>query len=427
MKQPLRRRVLVVAALTTALLAAVSLPAGSAGLPVRAPYAPAPERVPGAVPPLEQPFLVADGVVRRTLAYGPAGLQQTVDVFTPASGPLPPRPTVLLVHGGGWQLGDSTEWETEAVDLVRTRGWTAVSLNYRLAPEARWPAQLEDARAALDLLQRRAAELAIDVTRLGAIGDSAGGHLAALLGEPGPGRRPLRAVVTWSGVNDLAGLTLQRPAGGCPEGFSCQHRGLARKVVADLMGCSPSACPDSYRAASPAADVSARHAATLAFVSQGEQVDPRQAWVMDAALARNRVPSRVHVLPGLRHARGYQETAWPASLRFLAATLTPELAPEYPRPAVQVSLDLPERTTAQLGRPVRLTGAVRPGQAGSTVSLQVRDADGRWRAARLAPLRAGGTYDISWTPTARGTTVWRAVWRGSGAVAATTPRAVVIR
>lgn len=420
-------RTLLVAPLTVGFVAAAGPPARS----TTPEPAPAPARVAGEAPPLEQPFLVADGVVRRTVAYGPAGLEQTVDVYTPARGPLAPRPTVLLVHGGGWQIGDSTEWAAEAVELVRSRGWTAVALNYRLAPSWPWPAQLRDAQAALALLRARGGELGVDLDRIGAIGDSAGGHLAALLGEPGPGRPALRSVVTWSGVNDLAGLVQQPSAGGCPSpDNSCPLSGLAAKVVQDLMACTPVRCPDEYALASPAALVTPGHAATLALSSEGEQIDPRQAWVMDAALSRNRVPSRVHVLPGSLHARGFQAAAWGASLRFLAATLTPESAPEYPRPAVRVTLDLPARTTAVVGQPVRLKGVVRPRQAGSTVALQVRRGDGTWRTVRLAPLQRGAAdtyYDLTWRPVSRGTTVWRAVWRGGGTVTSTTPRAVVVR
>lgn len=419
------RRVLLVSLLAVGFLAGG--PAGSADTLEPAPAA---ERVPGVAPPLEQPFLVAEGVVRRTLAYGPAGLQQTVDVFTPARGPYPPRPTVLLVHGGGWQIGDSTEWADEAVALVREKGWTAASLNYRLAPEHPWPAQLQDADAALALLRSRAGELGIDVGRIGALGDSAGAHLAALLGEPGPGRVPLRSVVTWSGLNDLSGLTQQPSAGGCVTPDGCTYRGVAAKVVDGLMACTPQRCPDEYALASPAAAVTPGHAATLAVSTEGEQVDPRQAWVMDSALHRNRVPSRVHVLPGDLHARGFQRTAWAPSLQFLAATLTPETTAAYPRPAVTVTLDLAARTETRVGGAVRLKGVVRPREAGSSVSLQVRQGDGSWRTARLARVLPGPYdtfYDVTWTPRTRGTTLWRAVWRGSGAVATSAARTVVVR
>jgi hypothetical protein len=246
---------------------------------------------------------------------------------------------------------------------VRERGWTVASLNYRLAPESAWPAQLQDATEALALLRSRADELGIDLERIGGLGDSAGGHLVALLGEPGPGRAPLRSVVTWSGLNDLTGLTQQPSSGGCPTSDGCTYRGLAAKVVDGLMACTPQRCPDEYALASPAATVSSGHAATLAVSSEGEQVDPRQAWVMDAALQRNRVPSRVHVLPGSLHARGFQPYAWPLSLRFLAATLTPETAPAYPRPSVTVTLDLPTRT-GDAGRPRGPAQGGRPAAAG---------------------------------------------------------------
>ena len=223
---------------------------------------------------------------------------------------------------------------------------------------------------------------------------------------------------------------LQPSSGGCAPGTSCTYSGLTLRVVRDLMRCAPAACALDYREGSPAALVTPAHAATLALSSEGEQVDPRQAWVMDGALGRNRVPSRVHVLVGSLHARGFQATAWPLSLRFLAATLTPESAPEYPRPAVLTTLDLPTTSYAAVGRAVPLTGAVRPRQLGSSVSLQVRQRDGSWRTVRTAPLQAGRTdtaYRTSWTPATRGTVVWRAVWRGGGGLHATTPRAVVVR
>lgn len=392
---------------------------------------PAPARTPGVAPPLEQRFLVADGVVRRTLAFGTGGLPQTLDVYGPVES-AGPRPTVLLVHGGSWQLGDSTEWVDEAVELVRSRGWTAVSLNYRLAPEHPWPAAYDDAVAALRLLHARADDLGVDPDRIGAVGDSAGAHLAALLAEPASDRPALRAVVTWSGLNDLTGVTRQPSSGGCQDAAErpCDYGGLAVKLVRDLMGCEPIACETAYRQASPAAIVTPGHAPTLSISSEGEQVDPRQAWVLDAALSRNGVASRVEVLAGSLHARGYQQQVWARTLRFLAAMLTPTEAAPYPRPAVVTTLDLPARSEAPVGRAVVLSGVVRPRQLGSSVTLEVRQGDGSWRAARHAPLQRGDTdthYTTTWTPLGPGTVVWRATWRGGGGVHSTTPRAVVVR
>lgn len=349
---------------------------------------------------------VAPGVVRQTRRYGPYGEENTYDVYLPAGQPVRPRPTVLFVHGGSWEIGDKAEYAAEAVEVAQ-RGWTAVSVSYRRTPTAPWPAQLVDVRAALGSLQASARELGVDPYRTGALGDSAGGQLAALLGRPTPGLVPVRAVVTWSGLNDLPGLLQQRSAGGCAAS-PCRLSGLARKAVVALMRCAPAACPRAWRAASPAAGL-VTGPATYAVDSETELVDPRQAWVMDAALARAHVASRVRVLPGSVHGRGYQRLVWADSLRFLAAALTPETAPAFPRPRVAVTL-----SGARSGAGVRLTGTVRPRALGSSVALQRCDARGRWHTARLVPLTAGraGTGFLVRVPLQRA--AWRVQWRGGG-------------
>lgn len=414
-------RLLAVAVLV---LSGLLLPDAAAGTVLPPPAAP---RVPGVAPPLETPFAVADGVVRRTLAYGPAGLAQTVDVFGPLDR-TQPRPAVLFVHGGGWEIGDSTEWAARAIELVRSRGWVAVSVNYRLTPTAAWPAQLDDAAAALRLLQVRADEFGIDAARIGAVGDSAGAQLAGLLGEPGPDRPPLRAVVSWSGVNDLPGLLKQKSSGGCTSA-SCRYSGAARRVASQLLACLPTTCPQDYAAASPATHVSSDHAATLAFSSEDEQIDPRQAWVMDAALSRASVLSRVVVLPGRRHARGFETLVWPATLAFFAQTLTPEDSGRPPPPVVRVGLSA-STDSITAGSRVTLSGDVRPGQLGSTVSLQVRGADGSWRSARTVVLQHGydsSRFTLTWPAVGSGPVLWRALWRGGGGLGVSPARTVLVR
>ena len=74
----------------------------------------------------------------------------------------------------------TVDWDVEAA-LVG-KGWVFVSINYRLAPSSPWPAQLEDAKCAIRFLRANAPVLHIDPNRIAAIGASAGGHLAAMLG-----------------------------------------------------------------------------------------------------------------------------------------------------------------------------------------------------------------------------------------------------
>lgn len=362
--------------------------------------------------------VVAPGIVKQTHAYGTAGDKQSLDVWTSVTEPdvaRTQRPAVVFVHGGSWAIGDKSEWADHAL-RVAERGWVAVSINYRLSGDAPWPAQRDDASDALAYLQRNAALLGIDPHRIGALGDSAGGHLASLMGVARPGQAPVRGVVTLSGVNDLPGLLEQPSSGGCT-GPSCSLSGLALRVSRDLMRCLPTTCAEDYRQASPGALVSATSPATLSFNSEAELIDPRQAWVMDNALRRHGRASRVHVLAGSLHARGYQDAAFEPAMRFLAAALTPESAPAYPRPHVVTTLDLPSSLSAVRGTPIRFRGVVRPRAYGSSVALQVRGGDGVWRTQRAVPLQRGKHdtyYDTTWTPTRAGKTVWRAVWIGGG-------------
>lgn len=127
---------------------------------------------------------------------------------------------VVWIHGGAWQFGDRRylppTLETDAVyDALLEAGIAVASIDYRLAGEAVFPAQLQDAKSAVRYLRRHAAQLGLDVERFGVWGESAGGHLAALLaltagraeqeGDPVVGEPvdSVRAAVDWYGVSDL--------------------------------------------------------------------------------------------------------------------------------------------------------------------------------------------------------------------------------
>jgi acetyl esterase/lipase len=118
----------------------------------------------------------------RDVPYGGDPLQQ-LDVYLPsnATGKLP---AVLWIHGGGWREGDkrtgSNQIGTFANDLV-SRGYVAISCNYRLLPKHLHPAQIDDGQRVVRWLRKHAAEYHIDPDRIGTAGISAGGHLAAML------------------------------------------------------------------------------------------------------------------------------------------------------------------------------------------------------------------------------------------------------
>ncbi len=113
------------------------------------------------------------------------GRELKADVFLPPA-PVANRAGVLLIHGGGWQRGDRTQLRGYGILLGRA-GYTCVACEYRLAPDAKWPAQIDDVRAAYDWMRTHAGELGIDVERIAVEGNSAGGHLSLMLAATAPG------------------------------------------------------------------------------------------------------------------------------------------------------------------------------------------------------------------------------------------------
>lgn len=92
-----------------------------------------------------------------------------------------PAPCLIVVHGGGWDSGDSSQlagWNRRWA----VRGYAVAAVNYRLAPRHLWPAPRDDLRAALAWLKQNAARLGIDPRRLVLLGRSAGGQIAAAAG-----------------------------------------------------------------------------------------------------------------------------------------------------------------------------------------------------------------------------------------------------
>lgn len=250
-------------------------------------------------PPTAAPAPVVAGVTRDIEFEAVGGQRLRLDAYVPESaGQL--RAAVVIVHGGGWRSGDKGDWSGEAQKLMDA-GFVAFSVNYRLAPAFRFPAQLEDVQAAVRWVRSHAAELGVDPARIGALGGSAGGHLAGLLGTTGSG--PLdrdarvKAVVSWSGpMNFHADIN--------PE------RGQSSTAVPELLGCSRDACPDLWSQASPIDQVDSSDAPMLLANSKEELVPEAQARAMSARLDQAGVANRLVIFPGSQHARAYSQKVW---------------------------------------------------------------------------------------------------------------------
>jgi acetyl esterase/lipase len=241
-----------------------------------------------AEPAVGPPNQVVDGIgLWRDLQYsdGPSkNLTLDLAMTSPANSP---RGAVVLIHGGGWIEGDKSSFSTverrapaNILDLAKL-GFVSVTINYRLAGEAPYPAALDDCRAAIAWLRARAKPLSLDPDRIGVWGNSAGGHLALLLAaserEDATGAKsPLvQAAVSDSGPLDLV--------------YQAEHNQLRTVVERFLGGPLDEVRRAAYREASPSAHASDKlPPLLLIYGARDEQVDVRTADEFVVALSRAR-------------------------------------------------------------------------------------------------------------------------------------------
>ena len=247
-----------------------------------------------------------DGVrVWQDLRYA-RGKNAKVDVYRSGPRRTGRIPGVLVVHGGAWSGGDKARTSSVSSRIARS-GLVVYSVNYMLADSSRpgFPTQLRQLRSAVRWARRSSKRFGLDRSRIGALGTSAGGHLASLLGTKGRG--PLhkgtrvRAVSGWSAPFDLGSLTETRMA----------------TSINTFLGCLSVPCPDRQAAASPITHVSDGDPPMLILNSRDELVPASQARRMADRLSAAGVPRRWRLLDGSAHAMGYADRAIGPTIRFL--------------------------------------------------------------------------------------------------------------
>lgn len=240
------------------------------------------------------------GVSEQTLTYcSEGGSRLHMNLFMPTGRKLP-LPAVLQVHGGGWVSGHPMHFLADSpilAGLVRN-GIAVASVGYRLAPGARWPAQIRDVECAMRSLRAHAALLGIDPTRIGAWGDSAGGQLVSLLGtapqsyryrdEPYAGE-PVRPSAV---VDEFGPVELSAPVWG---------RALQRYIRATF-GVEAGTPAPVLEAASPLQHVAPGDPPFLILQGTADRLVPfSQSVDFAAALRADRVPVRLVLVSGGGH------------------------------------------------------------------------------------------------------------------------------
>ncbi|MFN7731354.1 MAG: alpha/beta hydrolase fold domain-containing protein [Pirellula sp.] len=184
---------------------------------------------------------------------------QLADLYAPVipkGSPSTKFPGVIMIHGGAWIAGDKLNDAGHARRLA-ARGYVVMTINYRLAPKDKYPAQVDDCRQALKWFHEHADEWNVDVERLGVYGYSAGGHLALMLATcPSDGAPRLGACV----------------AGGAPCDFSLLPEDSS--ILAPFLGGTRQQLPDVYREASPIEHVTPDDPPIFVFHGEDDQLVP---------------------------------------------------------------------------------------------------------------------------------------------------------
>jgi acetyl esterase/lipase len=268
----------------------------------------------------------------QTLSFATVdGSPLLLDLYLPEAG-MKPVGLIVWVHGGAWRSGSRA-----SVDLVgmTARGWAVASVDYRLSPVAKFPAQVHDIKAAVRYLRAHAAEHGYPPSRFVIAGSSAGGHLAALVGVTN-GHRELegdvgserqvssdvQAIINLYGASNLTSILDQ----STPHGLS------VRVPALDLfLGGQPATVPDLAKLASPVLHVAASDPPLLMLHGdQDHQMPINQSHELEGAYEKLRLPVRLVVMHGSGHG-GPAFTALP-SLELIDSFLRQHL----PAPSVAV-------------------------------------------------------------------------------------------
>lgn len=240
-------------------------------------------------------------------------------------------PVVVYVHGGAWRAGSKSD---VPVAGLLERGFAIASVDYRLSTQARFPAQIQDIKAAIRFLRAKSELYGLDTTKIAIIGSSAGGHLAALTGVSN-GVKALEgqvgdhldqssdvsAIVSFYGASNLQSILGQSTE------FGLTVRIPALKL---LLGDLPEKTPELARLASPVAHLDADDPPLFLLHGDADpQMPHAQSVEFAAAYEKAGLKVKFITLPGSKHGGGefYDADRLDAVAGFLKSALTGASAP----------------------------------------------------------------------------------------------------
>ena len=227
---------------------------------------------------------------------------QRLDLYLPAKrADNKPLPVIVFIHGGAWQAGNKASGRASVLRFVSSGQYAGVSVEYRLSQQAKWPAQIEDCKAAIRWIKAHAKENGLDPDKIGVWGTCAGGHLVAMLGVTG-GVKDLEGTLgkhldqssRVTCVVDYFGPTNMLTMGDFP---SKMAHNAADSPESRLIGGAVQENKDKARSASPVTYVTSDDAPM--FIAHGT-ADPlvpyNQTETFAAALGKSKVPVYVETI-----------------------------------------------------------------------------------------------------------------------------------
>jgi len=247
----------------------------------------------------------------RDLPYVEEGSKaQRLDLYLPANADHP-LPLIIWIHGGAWLGGNKAQCPARP---FLAQGYAVASVEYRLSPEAAFPAQIYDCKAAVRFLRANAKKYNLNSDRFGAWGSSAGGHLVALLGTSGDVKElegptgnldqssKVQCVCDWFGPTDFTTIAAQSG----PE-IRMRHD-TADSPESKLIGGTPADNPDKAKAVSPVTYVTKDAPPFLIMHGDKDPLIPlAQSQELDAALRKAGVDTTLFVVKGGGHGFGGPE------------------------------------------------------------------------------------------------------------------------
>jgi acetyl esterase/lipase len=229
--------------------------------------------------------------VEKDVVFGKgAGMDLRCDIYRPPAG-TEKRMATIHFHGGGF-AGGNKESLSDRVQPLASRGYVAITAQYRLSGQAKWPAQAEDAKALIRWTRANASRLGIQPDRIAVVGYSAGGFIA--LFAAGTGDNP-----DFEGVGGNAGVSSRVAACVAYYAVTDVAPGADGRAHALLPAGSNAA---AHRAASPTSYITSSFPPTLIFHGlEDVTVPPESSQRLFQQLRAARVPAELHTFDGVPH------------------------------------------------------------------------------------------------------------------------------